>query len=135
MDEVKEEKESDCDDENILTNKILDGVESLEIDKDAHTVSYDSALMNKYGAEIEEESPMHPFAQLIVHYEISMDIDHEHIEDLETEPSEVKDEVVDEITDFAKDEQNMQNSTTKMKLSTEEIRKVASAGVRMAQFS
>merc|ERR1712081_142884 len=104
MDEVvKEEKESD-DDENILTNKILDGVESLHVDEDAHTVSYDSALMNKYGAEIEEESPMHQFSQLIVHYEISKDIDHEHREDLKTEPSEVKDEVVDEITDFAKDE-------------------------------
>ena len=82
--------------------------------------------MNKYGAEIEEESPMHRFAQLIVHYEISMDIEHEHIEDLETELLEVKDEVVDEISDFAAYEQYMQNSTPKMKLSPEEIRKVAS---------
>ena len=111
---------------NILNNKIIDSVESLQVDKDAHTVSYDSALMNKYGAEIEEESPMHRFAQLIVHYEISMDIEYEHIEDLETELLEVKDEVVDEISDFAAYEQYLQNSSTKMKQSPEEIRKVAS---------
>merc|ERR1711954_140684 len=123
---VKEEKESDGDDENIFTNKILDGVESLHVDKDTHTVSYDSALMNKYGAEIEEESPMYQFAQLIVNYEISMDIEHKHIEDLETELLEVKDEVVDEKVDSAADEQYMQNSTTNMELSPEQIRKVAS---------
>ena len=66
--------------------------------EDKNTVGHDSILLNKYEIEI-EESPMEVLSNVIIDWEINNGIENEFIDDLQDEPQEAKDEILEEMSD------------------------------------
>ena len=80
-----------------LKSTIFGDIEPV-LKKENNTVGHDSLLLNKYEVEI-EESPMEVLSNVIIDWEINNGIENEFIDDLQDDPQEVRDEVLEEMSD------------------------------------